>query len=87
MLIVFSGLPGSGKTSLAQGLARALEAHHVRIDSIEEALLKRYPRMRFVSYTKFGNTNDPLHEPEVIKDLPAKLKNYRCDAVISGNGM
>jgi predicted kinase len=40
MLIVFSGLPGSGKTSLAQALSRQLEADHVRIDSIEEALLK-----------------------------------------------
>ena len=39
MLIVFSGLPGSGKTSLARALASQLKASHVRIDSIEEALL------------------------------------------------
>lgn len=40
MLIVFLGLPGSGKTTLARGLARALEAQHLRIDIIEDALLQ-----------------------------------------------
>lgn len=38
MLIVIGGLPGTGKTSLARGLARALDAVHLRIDTIEQAL-------------------------------------------------
>ena len=38
MLIVIGGLPGSGKTALARGLARALDAVHLRIDTIEQAL-------------------------------------------------
>ena len=37
-LIVIGGLPGTGKTSLAIGLARTLDAVHVRIDTIEQAL-------------------------------------------------
>src|SRR5947208_418581 len=37
-LIVIGGRPGTGKTSLAVGLARALDAVHVRIDTIEQAL-------------------------------------------------
>jgi len=38
MLIVLSGLPGVGKTTIARELARATGAVHVRIDSIEQAL-------------------------------------------------
>ncbi len=38
MLVVFSGLPGVGKTTIARELARATGAVHVRIDSIEQAL-------------------------------------------------
>ena len=38
MLIVIGGLPGTGKTSLATGLARVLDATYVRIDTIEQAI-------------------------------------------------
>lgn len=38
MLIVFSGLPGTGKTTIAKGLAATLGAVYVRIDTIEQAL-------------------------------------------------
>lgn len=38
MLIVFSGLPGTGKTTIAKGLAATLGAVYVRVDTIEQAL-------------------------------------------------
>jgi predicted kinase len=38
MLIVFCGLPGTGKTTLAKALAASLDAVYLRIDSIEQAL-------------------------------------------------
>ncbi len=39
MLIIFGGLPGTGKTSIARELALRLDAVHLRIDSIEQAIL------------------------------------------------
>lgn len=38
MLIVLSGLSGTGKTTIARELARQARAVHLRIDSIEQAL-------------------------------------------------
>lgn len=38
MLIVFGGLPGTGKTTLARALALELGAIYLRIDEIEQAL-------------------------------------------------
>jgi predicted kinase len=38
MLIVFGGLPGTGKTTIARELARQLGAVHLRIDSVEQAI-------------------------------------------------
>lgn len=38
MLIIFGGLPGSGKTTIARALAKRLGAVHVRVDTIEQAI-------------------------------------------------
>jgi predicted kinase len=39
MLIVISGLPATGKTTVAQVLARRFGAVHLSVDEVEEALL------------------------------------------------
>ena len=38
MLIIFSGLPGTGKSTIAHALAEELHAAYVRADSIEQQL-------------------------------------------------
>jgi predicted kinase len=40
MLLALSGLPGTGKSTIARLLARRLPAVHVRVDTIEQALLR-----------------------------------------------
>lgn len=37
-LLIFSGLPGTGKTTLSQQLAQRIKAVHLRIDTIEQNL-------------------------------------------------
>ncbi|MDN3496902.1 AAA family ATPase [Planococcus sp. APC 4015] len=39
MLVVISGLPGTGKSAVAAVVARAAEAVHLSIDTVEDALL------------------------------------------------
>src|SRR6266481_3974101 len=38
MLIIFGGLPGTGKTTIARELSSQLGAMYVRVDSIEQAV-------------------------------------------------
>ena len=38
MLIVFGGLPGTGKTTISRAVSAALAATYLRIDAIEQAL-------------------------------------------------
>ena len=38
MLLIFSGLPGTGKTAIALELARQVSFVYLRIDSIEQAI-------------------------------------------------
>jgi hypothetical protein len=52
---------------------------------VRESLSKRYPGIRFIEYPAFGNTHGP-QETEIVANLPETLRQYGCDAVISGVG-
>ena len=51
----------------------------------ETQLAKRHPGIKFIDYKVFGNTHG-FNEAEVIGALAGKLKENKCDAVISGVG-
>lgn len=46
LLVVFAGLPGSGKSVLARGVADAIGATYLRIDSIESAIVSALAPVR-----------------------------------------
>ncbi|MFN7085041.1 MAG: hypothetical protein ACK4N4_00260 [Burkholderiales bacterium] len=52
---------------------------------LEESLRARYPGMKFVSWSEFGNTHGS-EERAVVAALPRKLKTLGVDAVVSGLG-
>lgn len=82
MLIIISGLPGTGKTTFARALAQKMHVHHLNSDMIRDELGKRgqydpdtksliYERMqeRTERYLQAGET--------VIVDATFYKKNYR----------
>ena len=42
MLLIFGGLPGTGKTTIARKVAQKLSAAYIRIDSLELALVRSW---------------------------------------------
>jgi ABC-type amino acid transport substrate-binding protein len=52
---------------------------------IRELLSQKYPGIKFIEYPVFGNTHG-AKEAEIIANLAEKLKNNKCDVVISGVG-
>jgi predicted kinase len=54
ILIIFAGLPATGKTAIARELARRLSAVYLRLDSIEQAIR--------ASRTENGALNAPIYD-------------------------
>ncbi|MBI4330221.1 MAG: hypothetical protein HY673_02935 [Chloroflexi bacterium] len=61
--------------------------------AMEKELAKRYPGIKFVNYEAFGSTLAraggllaPDEEAEVLAGIPDKLRQNKCDAVVSGLG-
>lgn len=52
---------------------------------LREHLRLRYPGIRFIEYSEFGNFYGPK-EKEILGALPARLRELGCHAVISGIG-
>lgn len=52
---------------------------------VREYIKKRFPRVKFVPYTEFGNFHG-AREHEVSATIPEKLKAFKADAAIVGIG-
>ena len=57
MLIVFSGLPGSGKTTLAYALAARRGATYLRVDTIEQAIRNAEARVANIGPAGYAVAN------------------------------
>ncbi|MFH1087458.1 MAG: hypothetical protein V1737_02575 [Chloroflexota bacterium] len=53
--------------------------------ALGKELTKRYPSLKWVSYEKFGSTHGG-DEHKTLADLPGKLRESGCDAVVSAMG-
>ena len=53
--------------------------------ALEVGIRRRYPDVRFVHWSEFGNTHG-ADERKILAGLPQRLKELKVDAVISGMG-
>ena len=60
--------------------------HDEMITVIEQVMSERFPGIKFVGPTEFGNIHGPRHGKEALPVLPDKLKEYGVDGVITGIG-
>ena len=78
------GLPDlSGKT--VAELWDQIFRGDIAYQQLREHLKQRFPGIRFVEHTQFGNIHGPKQR-EILDALPEKLRAAGVDAVISGIG-
>jgi predicted kinase len=56
-LVVFGGLPGTGKTTLARGVAAELSAANIRIDAVEAALMEASVPLAPIGHAAYAVAN------------------------------
>ncbi len=90
MLVVFGGLPGTGKTTIAQAVAKRRSAVYLRIDEIEQAIRASGaltddvgPTGYMVAYALAASNllNGCLVVADSVNPLPATREAWRATAV------
>ena len=53
---------------------------------VREHIRKRFPKVKFIEYTQFGNFYGAREEQNIGERLPDMLREHHADAVIVGIG-
>lgn len=96
MLIVFGGLPGSGKSTVAQALARRIRALYLRVDTVEQAIRTSAPLAEglyvgasgYVTLYRLATDNLRLGHTVIadsVNPLPVTRNAFRDVAAESGS--
>lgn len=95
MLIILSGLPGTGKTTIGKALAARRSAAYVRVDEIEHALKQHYGfdhalgSSGYVVAFAIASSNLKLGNPVVadsVNPVPESRQGWRDVARAIGGG-
>lgn len=90
VLVIFSGLPGTGKTRIACALVRDVNATYLRIDSIEQALRETGVRVEGEGYeVAYAVAEDNLRLGRIVvadsvNPLPLTREAWRAVAQRAG---
>jgi predicted kinase len=93
VLVIVSGLPATGKTTLCQALAERIRGAHLRIDTIEQAIVRSgaatHPLGTVGYVVGYAAAEDLLRQrftviADSVNPLPATRRAWRATATSAG---
>ncbi|MER6141898.1 AAA family ATPase [Streptomyces sparsogenes] len=85
MLIVIGGLPGTGKTTLARLLAARIGAVHLRVDTIEQAIVPDIPDLPLPNWQQVVDREyEPWERKRVVVDTAGQSPRQSLALLLRG---